>query len=230
MKSFYNQYLRVNLTDKTYCTEHLPDTVLKETLGGKGLGTHLLLDLLPPDTDPLSPKNILIFTTGPAGGTDISAASRYGVFTKSPLTGIYCESYSGGHVAPVMKRTGYDAIVLEGASADPVYLHISEDGVSFHDAAHLWGKDAYATEDAINAEVAVKGVQSVVIGPGGENLVSFACISNNYWRCAGRGGVGAVLGSKKVKGIAFSGDARAEAADPVLLEHFITDLKARRSE
>lgn len=230
MNSFYNQYLKINLTKRSHRIEELSDEILRKTLGGKGLATHLLLDLLPPGTDPLAPENILIFITGPAGGTEIPAASRYGVFTKSPLTGGYCESYSGGHVAPVMKRTGYDAIILEGRSTDPVYLHINADGVSFHDAGHLWGKDVYAAEDAINAEVGIKGVQSVVIGPGGENLVSFACISNNYWRCAGRGGVGAVLGSKKVKGIAFTGDKVAQAADQELLKRFTADLIARGKE
>jgi aldehyde:ferredoxin oxidoreductase len=230
MNSFFNKYLRINLTDKHYSVQPLADDLLRQTLGGKGLATHLLLELLPAGVEPLSPENVLIFITGPAGGTDIPAASRYGVFTKSPLTGGYCESYSGGHAAPVIKRTGYDAIVLEGASETPVYLHISPEGVSFHDAAEIWGMDAYATEDAINAAVAVKGVQSVVIGPGGENLVSFACISNNYWRCAGRGGVGAVMGSKKVKGIAFTGDKKAEAADPRLLKEFIADLIKRGGE
>lgn len=227
MHGFYNKYLRVNLTDRSFLEVPLEDKMLRDNLGGKGLATHLLLENLPPDTDPLSPENIIIFTTGPAGATKIPAASRYGVFTKSPQTGIYCESYSGGHVAPVIKRTGYDAILIEGASEEPVYLHIHQDGVDFHDASHIWGKDAYATEDAINGEVDVKGTQSIVIGPAGENLVVFSCISNNYWRCAGRGGTGAVLGSKMIKGIAFSGDREASVADPALLNQFITDLVNR---
>jgi aldehyde:ferredoxin oxidoreductase len=227
MFGFYNKYLLVDLAGMTYTEQLLSDQILAEVLGGKGLGTHLLLQHLPPDTDPLSAKNVIIFTTGPAGGTKIPAASRYGVFTKSPQTGVYCESYSGGHVAPVLKATGYDAIVLTGAAKEPVYLHVHPGGVEFRDARRLWGSDSYAAEDGINAEVGVKGVQSVVIGPAGENLVTFACISNNYWRCAGRGGVGAVLGSKKVKGIAFSGNREAEVADPALLADYIASLKEK---
>ena len=215
------------MTNRSFSVETLSDEILMNSLGGKGLATHLLLKHLAPGIDPLSPENIIIFTTGPAGGTEIPAASRYGVFTKSPQTGIYCESYSGGHVAPIMKQTGYDAIVLAGASTEPIYLHIHADGVDFCDAAHIWGSNAYVTEDMINAEVGVKGVQSVVIGPAGEKLVTFSCISNNYWRCAGRGGVGAVLGSKKVKGIAFSGSKKAEVAKPDQLLAFIENLKKR---
>ncbi len=227
MYGFFNKLLRINLTDKSYKEEPVSDEVLKSNLGGKGLATHLLLENLPPDTDPLSPENIIIFTTGPAGDTKLPAASRYGVFTKSPQTGIYCESYSGGHVAPYIKRTGYDAIIIEGAGEEPVYLHITPEEVVFHPAVHIWGKDSYATEDMIKEELKGKDVEVVVIGPGGENLVTYSCISNNYWRCAGRGGVGTVLGSKKVKGIAFSGDRKAAIANPELLEDYIKGLRER---
>lgn len=229
MFGFYNKLLRVNLTDRSCKEEMIPDQVLEKNLGGKGLATHLLIEKLPADTDPLSPDNILIFTTGPAGDTKVPAASRYGVFTKSPQTGIYCESYSGGQVAPYIKRTGYDAVLIEGAGDDPVYLHISPNSVAFHTAAHIWGKDAYQTEDMIKEELNLDA-EVVVIGPGGENLVSFACISNNYWRCAGRGGVGAVLGSKKIKGIAFSGDQEAEIANPELLQEYLKGLMEKSKD
>ncbi|MDW7651214.1 MAG: aldehyde ferredoxin oxidoreductase family protein [Bacillota bacterium] len=230
MYGFHNKYLHINMTDRSFREVPLDDQTLSNYLGGKGLATHLLLEHLPPGTDPLSAENIIIFTTGPAAATKIPAASRYGVFTKSPQTGIYCESYSGGHVAPIIKKTGYDAILITGKSDTPLYLHIHPNGVTFHDARHIWGMDSYATEDAINAEINIKDVQSVVIGPAGENLIAFSCISNNYWRCAGRGGVGAVLGSKKIKGIAFTGDKEAEVADPALLNNFITDLINRGKE
>lgn len=224
MYGFFNRILMVDLNSKTYHAESISDEVLSITLGGKGLATYLLTKLLPERVDPLSPDNVLIIATGPATGTKLPSGSRYGVFTKSPLTGTYCESYSGGQAAPVIKRTGYDAIVLKGASETPVYLHVSPDGIEFRPAGHLWGKDTYSTEDAINEEVGKKGVQSIVIGPAGEQLVRFACITNNYWRCAGRGGTGAVLGSKKVKGIAFTGDRNALIADPVGLDEYITSL------
>ena len=119
------------------------------------------------------------------------------MFTKSPLTGFYAESYAGGTVAEPLNATGYDAVLLKGAAQKPVYLEISDKGVKFYDASHIWGRDTYETEDTIRREVGVKDAGIVVIGPAGENLVRFACIENDYFRSAGRTGVGAVMGSKR---------------------------------
>jgi len=224
MKGFYGKLLRINLTEKNHRVEDIPEEVFKKYLGGKGLGTYLLLKYLAPGVDPLSPENILIFTNGFTTGTNVFGSSRYGVFTKSPATGLYSESYSGGHVAPAISATGYDAIMLEGAGIEPVYLEISDEKVVFHEASHLWGKDTYQTEDAIKAEMAEPKIQALVIGPAGENLVRFACIENNYWRSAGRTGVGAVMGSKMVKGIAFHGNARVEIAHPELLKELNKEI------
>lgn len=223
----HGKLLRVNLFEKRSSVEELGADIYQKTIGGKGLGTFLLSNEVDPKTDPLSAGNKIIFTTGPACDTKIAASSRYGVFSKSPLTGIYAESYAGGHIAPMMKRTGFDAIILEGASDRPLYLHIDRSGASFHDAGHLWGMESYATEDAIKREVNIKNSQALVIGPAGENLVKFACIKNNYWRSAGRAGMGAVLGSKNIKGIVFSGDARAPVADPLLLNEYIRSLREK---
>lgn len=224
MKGFYGKLLRINLTEQSYRVEDIPEEVFKKYLGGKGLGTYLLLKYLAPGVDPLSPENILIFTNGFTTGTNVFGSSRYGVFTKSPATGLYSESYSGGHVAPAISATGYDAIILEGAGEEPVYLEVSDGKIVFHNAAYLWGKDTYQTEDTIKAEIAVPKTQALVIGPAGENLVRFACIENNYWRSAGRTGVGAVMGSKMVKGIAFHGSARVEVADAELLKEINKEI------
>jgi aldehyde:ferredoxin oxidoreductase len=223
----HGKLLRINLEEKKFGVEEISEKTLNETIGGKGLGTHLLLTEVDPQADPLSPANKIIFTAGPACDTRIPASSRYGVFAKSPLTGIYTESYSGGHLAPVMKRTGFDAIILEGMSGTPVYLHVNHGGVTFHEAGHLWGLESYETEDRIKKEVGIRNAQALVIGPAGEKLVKFACIKNNYWRSAGRTGLGAVMGSKKVKGLIFSGDARAPLADPALLKEYICSLKEK---
>lgn len=225
MKGFYGKLLRVDLTNKTYSEEVIPDEVLKQYLGGKGLGTYLLLQNVKPGIDPLSVDNKLILTTGGSTDTSMVGNSRYGVFTKSPLTGGYSEAYSGGRVAPVLRRTGYDAIIFDGASAEPVFVEISDNGVNFHDASDLWGQDTYVTEEAVLEKVNVKGAQAVVIGPAGENLVRFACIENNKWRSAGRTGVGAVMGSKKVKAIAFHGNAKTEIADPELLKDVVKRIR-----
>jgi aldehyde:ferredoxin oxidoreductase len=228
MYGFYNLILKVNLTSKTFETEVIPDGVLAAHLGGKGLATHLLLGEIPQGADPLSPENALIIATGPATGTTLAPSSRYGLFSKSPLTGLYGESYSGGHVAPKIKATGYDAIVFLGVADAPVWLEISDEKVAFHDASHLWGKDIYETEEIIKAQVNGAGVIS--IGPAGENIVRFALVGNDRWRHAGRCGMGAVMGSKRVKAIAFHGRARCPLHDPEAVEAFDRKLRERGKE
>lgn len=220
MYGFFGKLLRVNLTDKTFQEDEIPEDALKQYLGGKALGAYLLLKYLPPKTDPLSPESKFIFATGPASNTRVAAAGRHGVFAKSPQTGFFGESYAGGHTAPMMRRTGYDAIMLEGASPDPLYLHISDQGVEFNDASELWGMDTYDSEERMLDEIGVKGAQAVVIGPAGENLVKYSCIKNNKWRSAGRTGLGAVLGSKKIKGVVFSGSRKAVMADEDMLNNY----------
>jgi len=225
MEGFHNRILHVNLSQRSFEEEPIDNEVYSELLGGKGLGTHLLLNNTKAGLDPLSEDNVIIFTTGPTTDTKVFGSSRYGVFTKSPLTGMYCESYAGGNVAEPLSRTGYDAIIIKGASKEPVYLEISNGKVIFHDASHLWGKDTYETEDAIRGEVGVKDAGIVVIGPAGEKLVRFAVIENNYWRSLGRTGPGAVLGSKKVKGIAFYGNIKRHVAQPDMINKLWEEIK-----
>lgn len=230
MKGFYGRLLRINLTEQTHAAENIPEEVFWRYLGGKGLGSYLLLQEVPPGVDPLSAANKLIFVAGPGTGAGMWGSSRYGVYSKSPLTNLYAESYSGGKVAPFIHRTGYDAIILEGAAKTPVFLEISQDKVVFHPAIHLWGKDTYETEEQVLAEVQVPKAQAVVIGPAGENLVRYACIENNYWRSAGRTGMGAVLGSKRVKAVVFHGDAICKIADPELLKNLMRDIGAKAKD
>jgi aldehyde:ferredoxin oxidoreductase len=227
MYGFFNRLLRVNLSESSWKAEAIPDDVFERFFGGKGLGSYLINKEIPEKADPLGPENKLVITTGPLTGTKMAGVSRYGVFTKSPLTCIYSESYSGGHVAPVIKGTGYDAIVIEGKSAKKVFIEISETGVKFHSADHLSGKDTYETEDCVLEEVGADGAQAVVIGPAGENLVRFACIENNYWRSAGRTGAGAVMGSKNLKAIVFHGNAQCPIANPSLMDDYVKRLLER---
>jgi len=209
----------------SFAEESIDDEIHRTFLGGKGLGTYLLLNSTKAGVDPLSEGNALIFAIGPATDTMVWGSSRYGVFTKSPLTELYAESSAGGRVAEPLSRTGYDAIVIEGVSKNPVYLEISDEDVKFHNASHIWGKDTYETEDIIRQEVKVKNAGIVVIGPAGENLIRFACIENDYWRSAGRTGTGAVMGSKKVKGIAFYGSKEKKVAKPDLLRKFYKEIR-----
>lgn len=216
MKGFFNRLLRIDLTNKTYVYEDIPDTVLKNTLGGKGLGTHFLLEENPVGVDPLSPEAIVVICVGPVTGTKIWGQSRYGVYGKSPATGGFAESYCGGSLAPKIKGCGIDAIVIKGKSDLLSYLKIDEEGVSFEDATLLKGMETYGAGDYI-AEHSVPKAGVMVIGPAGENRVRFACIKSDRWRSVGRCGFGAIFGSKNLKGISFFGKKKAEIASPELL-------------
>lgn len=227
MHGFHQRCLRIDLSSKTSGVFTLDQSFLEETWGGKGLATRLLLDGTPAGLDPLGPENCLIIATGPVTGSTIWGSSRYGVFTKSPQTGFYSESYSGGRAPEHISAAGYDAVLLTGISDSPVWIEISPEHVWFHSAKDLWGRDCYATEDMVKACVRRTRGQdcgAVVIGPAGENLVRFALIENDYWRSAGRTGTGAVMGSKKVKALAFWGDRMRSIAEPKLLKRFVADI------
>ncbi len=227
MKGFFNQLLRIDLSKKKWTVEPIPDSILRSYLGGKGLGSYLLLKENPPHVDPLGPENRLIFTLGPLADTPFYGSSRFAVFTKSPQTGIYSESYSGGKITSSFSRTGYDAILIEGRSQRPVFLEISDEEVLFHSAAHLWGKETYEAEEALLKTVGKKDAGALVIGPAGENLVKFAVIEIERWRSLGRAGIGAVLGSKKLKGIVFHGKKRRGIADLSFLKNLSDEFKRR---
>ncbi|GBC62903.1 aldehyde:ferredoxin oxidoreductase [Desulfonema ishimotonii] len=214
MKGFFQRLLTIDLSSQTSHTEALDEGLLRQYLGGKGLATHLLLERNPAGVDPLAPESHLIFTPGPVTDSAIYGSCRHGIFAKSPLTGFYGESYSGGSLAVPMSRTGYDAIMIKGAASRPVWLEITDTGVVFHDAGDLWGKDTYDTEAAVRERIDVKKPGVMVIGPAGENLVRFAVVKNDGWRVAGRTGMGAVFGSKKLKALAFYGEQSRTFADP----------------
>ena len=227
MQGFFNRLLRINLSKQKTTVEPIPESVLRSYLGGKGLGTYLLLKENPPRIDPFSPQNHLIFTLGPLADTPFYGSSRYAVFTKSPQTGIYSESYSGGKITLSFSRTGYDAIIIEGKSNYPIFLEVSDKSVVFHDASDLWGKETYESEETILKKVGAKDSGALVIGPAGENLVKFAVIESEHWRSLGRAGIGAVMGSKKLKGIVFHGEKRRKLADSSSLKRLAQEFKDR---
>ncbi len=213
MHGFYNQMLMIDLSSQTIKIETIDDTVYSTYLGGKGLASWILSARNPTGVDPLSKNNHLIFTTGPVTGGMTWGASRYGVFTKSPLTGLYAESYSGGKVPEAISATGYDAIVITGKMDDLTILDITANTVKFHHASDCKGKDTFETESAVrNRYYSNKNkgdkIGAVVIGPAAENGVRFSIIKNDGWRCAGRCGTGTVMGSKNLKAIVFSGSVK----------------------
>ncbi len=214
MKGFFYRMLVVDMTERTFITEDIDRELIASTLGGKGLATALLLKYNPSGVDPLGADNHIIIASGPATDTSIYGSCRHGIFCKSPLTSFYGESYSGGSLAVPLSRTGFDAIIIKGVSSDPVWLEITDSGTIFHNADEIWGNDTFASEEYIKNKSQSQKSGIMVIGPAGENLVRFAVIKNDKWRVAGRTGMGAVFGSKKLKGISFYGEKRRPLADP----------------
>ena len=217
MNGVYGRILKVDMSSRTYQIETPEAEIYQNYLGGKGLASWLLYENNPAEVDPLAPENCLIFATGPFSGSSIWGSCRYGVYSKSPQTGIYAESYAGGKVPEAIDAAGFDALLIKGCSETPMILRIHPEGVDFHPADDIWGLDSYKSEDALHERFAISGFKksgAVVIGPAGENLVRFAVIENDYWRSAGRTGLGAVMGSKKLKGILFQGDCQRPLAEP----------------
>jgi aldehyde:ferredoxin oxidoreductase len=215
MKGWLGKILRVDLSKKTYKTEDIDLETQKMFLGGHGVATKILMDEMDPKVDPLSPDNKLIFSIGPLTGTVAPLGSRYMVTTKSPLTGLLGFGNSGGFFGPAMRNTGYDHIIFEGKSDKPVYLVVSDEGVEFRDAAHIWGKDSHETEDIIRKDLEGLGKRPRIacIGPAGEKLSLIAAIMNDKHRAAARCGIGAVMGSKNLKALAVLGSKKADVAN-----------------
>ena len=222
----FHKLLRIDLERKTSRVEEIPSSLEGQFLGGKGLGTAYLVKELPQGIDPLGPLNKFIIAAGPLTGTIAPAAGRFEIITKSPLTGIYLDCNSGGHVGPEMKAAGFDLIIIEGVSSSPVVLFIENDVVRFIDASSLWGLEIYETERAVRQLTGNREVRTLSIGPAGENLVKFASLANDFSRSAARGGSGAVLGSKKVKAIAIRGTRDIPIYDLKELKEAVEAAKA----
>lgn len=205
MKAIWERLLDVDLTSGK--TKDLPvsEDLFKKYLGGRGLGARLLFDLLPPKTDPLSPENVLFFMTGPLTGTNVTGSSKFVVVTKSPLTGGWCDSYSSGRISVELKKAGYDGMVIRGRSNHPCYLKIDDRKIEIREADRLWGKDSFETEALLKEMEGDPSVGVSSIGPAGERLCKMACINSDLYRQAGRGGVGAVMGSKNLKAVVVKG-------------------------
>jgi aldehyde:ferredoxin oxidoreductase len=205
--------LHVDLTNRETRTEEIPEALLRKYLGGGALAAHILLRDLPPNADPLGPDNVLVFTTSVINGLSLSGTNRYTAAAKSPLTGGYGESEAGGWWAPELRAAGWDGVVVHGASPTPVWLWIKDDKVEFRDASSYWGKLTGEVQDGIEAELGDKRVRTLQCGVSGERGVRFAAIVNQLKHFHGRGGLGAVMGSKKLKAIVVRGSKPPAAAD-----------------
>jgi len=226
MNGWIGTILRVDLAAKTIKKEPLNMRDAHDYVGARGLGTKYFCDGADPNVEPLSPGNKLIYMTGPLTGTAASSAGRFNVVAKAPLTGTIGAANSGGHFGPELKFAGYDGIIFENASETPVYLYINDDKVEIRDASAVWGKTVFEATDALIRECG-ESFKISCIGPAGENGCLFSGVMNEKNRAAGRGGLGAVMGVKKLKAVAVRGTGSVKAAKP---EKFIEAMTNARNK
>ncbi|MFC1900848.1 aldehyde ferredoxin oxidoreductase family protein [Chloroflexota bacterium] len=209
---YMGKILFVNLSTGEIKEETPDESLYRDYMGGYGIGARIMYDRQKPGVDPLGPDNMLGITTGPLTGTPAPVGTRYTAVAKSPLTGGWGDANSGGIFGPYLKFAGYDAVFFTGISDKPVYLLIDNGKAELKDASKLWGMDCYETEDAIKAEHG-DDTESISIGPSGEKLSLISCIITERGAAAGRSGLGAVMGSKKLKAVAAKGKMEVPIAD-----------------
>ena len=212
VNGYMGKLLFVDLASGTCKEEEPGEELCREFMGGYGIGARILYERMKPQVDPLGPDNMLGFLTGPLTGTPTMCSGRFVVVCKSPLTGTWGDANCGGDFGPYLKFSGFDGVFFSGASPKPTYLYIENGKPELKDASHLWGKDCLETEDMLKSAHG-KETSVACIGPSGEQLSRLAAIINEKGRAAGRSGVGAVMGSKKLKAIAVKGNQKVPMAD-----------------
>lgn len=207
--------LDIDLSNRSYRLEEIPESIIRRYVGGRGLGSYLLYKLVPQGADPLGENNYLIFTAGPASGTGFPYSPKASLNTKSPLTGIYLYSISSGILSQQMRRAGLWGIAIKGVSDSPVFLSIKNRKVEFKDASSFWGLEPAKAQKLMLDEIQAKKASTLAIGPAGEKMVRFASIfsEGSLYRCFGRGGAGCVMGSKRLKGIVMIGEGDVPIGD-----------------
>lgn len=232
MKGNTGKILFADLSKSLLTEEHLPEDVYASFLGGYGLGVKFIYDHMKPGVDPLGPGNILGFTTGVLVGTPAMSGNRFTVCARSPLTGTWGDSNCGGYFGPALRRAGFDAVFVTGAASSPVYLLLDNGRAEICPAGDLWGKDTTETEEVLKERLG-SDIQIACIGPAGENLSLISGIIHDRGRAAGRSGLGAVMGSKKLKAVVARGNQEIPMADPEaakkLRSKWVKDLLARPS-
>ncbi len=226
LNGYKGKLLHIDLSKESYKTVNIPKEILKKYIGGRGLGAKLYWDLIPPGADPLGQDNIFMILTGPLSGTMAPGAGKHLIVTKSPATGGWLDSYSSGKIASELKFAGYDGLIITHKARYPINVFINEDKVEFSDARHLWGKGSFETETFIRENFNPE-CGALSIGPAGENLLPFACVGSDYFRKAGRGGAGAVMGSKNLKSIAVKGTSGISCANMRALHHLVLNHQKR---
>jgi aldehyde:ferredoxin oxidoreductase len=222
--------LRVDLNQGQVWDEPLNPAYVADFIGGSGLAARYLLDMVGDTTDPLGPANPLIFMTGPMVGTIMPSAGRYSVCALSPLTGLWGEANAGGFFGPELRFSGYDGILITGTGTTPVWLALIDGIATLRDATPLWGLDTYATQTEIHTLLDDPKARVACIGPAGEALVPMAAIMNDHGRAAGRSGMGAVMGSKRLKAIAVRGRDKPPVAEPERLQAVVREIIRETNE
>ena len=217
--------LRIDLSSKTTEIQQVDKKIIKDYMGGSGIGTKFLYEETDEQTNPLSPENLLIFMTGPLTDTRIPGTSRHQVIFKSPLTGIFAQSSVGGSWGINLKRSGFDGIIIKGKADKPLYIWIHEGEIEFRDAKHIWGKDTYETANILKEEISEKASMAT-IGLAGEKKIKISCIVHEGYhaRVAGRCGGGAVMGSKNIKAIVVYGIRKNLVNKPEELKKYIKNM------
>jgi len=224
MYGYWGKVLWVDLAREKINIQSFDEVFARKYLGGVGFAAKIISDIVTRSVNPLSPRNILVFSTGPYQAAEIAGAGRWVAAAKSPLTGYWGESNSGGHAGPELKRAGFDAVVITGRSKKPVYLWINDGKAEVRDASHLWGMDTADVTDALREEVGDSKASVAAIGPAGENLVRYACILVDKHGALGRCGLGAVMGSKNLKALVLRGTLDPPIADPDEVKEFYGEV------
>ena len=228
MHGYHGRILNVNLSSGQVAIETFDETFAKQYLGGNGFAIRLLYERLAAGIDPLAPENVIVFAVGPTTDTTVPGATRCCAGTKSPLTGLFFDTTFGGMFAAVQKRSGFEAIAITGRAAEPVYLLVHEEGAEIKPAGDLWGRYTQETNHAIRDREG-GNVEVCAIGPAGENQVRFACAVHTWDKSrdgvAGRGGLGAVMGSKHLKAVAVSGGRKTSVADPDAIKTLLSETR-----
>ncbi len=226
MNGYMGKILRVDLSAGEMRDEPLNEEYARAFVGGSGLAARIIYDMIDGDTDPLGPENPLVFMTGPLVGTAMPSAGRCSVCALSPLTSIWGEANTGGFFGPELRFAGYDGVVITGQAKKPVWLSIVNGRAQLRDAVDMWGSDSYAVQEQVRQAMGEPKARVACIGAGGENLVKMAAVMNDRGRAAGRTGMGAVMGSKKLKAIGVRGSANVPLADSDRLKTVVRDIIA----
>jgi aldehyde:ferredoxin oxidoreductase len=227
MDGYAGSIVYVDLTKGSVEKKALPAELKRQYLGGRGFGVKLVSDLVPPKADPLGKKNVIVFATGPLTGTGVPLGGRHQVVSKSPLNNTLCSSDSGAFFGHEIKIAGFDAVVVSGKAKKPVFLWLNNGMAEIRDASPYWGKTVLETTAGIQKDLGDTYIRIACIGPAGERLSLIACVMSDQFRAAGRGGLGAVMGSKNLKAVAARGAGKILPADPVKFKEAVGSARKK---